>query len=149
MHFDGHNGQIEVLDDRIVVSRKGVLGFLTQGLKGDKMIPFASITAVQFKTASAFFNGYIQFTVRGGNESRGGIASAGTDENSVMFRAGSQAEEFARLKAIVEAKISSGPARHVSAADEVEKFAALRDRRIITEEEFQQKKRTLLGLLSN
>ena len=102
MHFDGHNGQIEVLEDRIVISRKGVFGFL---LKGDKTIPFASITAVQFKTASAFFNGYIQFTVHGGNESRGGIASAGTDENSVMFRAGRQAEEFARLKAIVEAKI--------------------------------------------
>ena len=65
MHFDGLNGQIEVLEDRIVISRKGVFGFLTQGLKGDKMIPFASITAVQFKTASAFFNGYIQFTVMG------------------------------------------------------------------------------------
>ena len=145
MHFDGHNGQIEVLEDRIVISRKGVFGFL---LKGDKTIPFASITAVQFKTASAFFNGYIQFTVHGGNESRGGIASAGTDENSVMFRAGRQAEEFARLKAIVEAKISSaqsGHARHRSAADEVEKFAALRDRGIITEEEFQQKKLGMLG----
>jgi len=57
MHFDGLNGQIEVLEDRIVISRKGVFGFLTQGLKGDKTIPFASITAVQFKTASAFFNG--------------------------------------------------------------------------------------------
>ena len=65
MHFDGLNGQIEVLEDRIVISRKGVFGFLTQGLKGDKTIPFASITAVQFKTASAFFNGYIQFTVYG------------------------------------------------------------------------------------
>jgi len=66
----------------------------------------------------------------------------------VMFRAGRQAEEFARLKAIVEAKISSaqsGHARHRSAADEVEKFAALRDRGIITEEEFQQKKLGMLG----
>ena len=59
-----------------------------------------------------------------------------------MFRAGRQAEEFARLKAIVEAKISSaqsGHARHRSAADEVEKFAALRDRGIITEKNSSRK----------
>jgi Short C-terminal domain len=66
-----------------------------------------------------------------------------------MFRAGRQAEEFARVKAIVEARIfsaHSGHARHISAADEVKKFAVLRERGIITEEEFQQKQRTLLGL---
>ena len=67
MHFDGHNGQIEVLEDRIVISRKGVFGFL---LKGDKTIPFASITAVQFKTASAFFNGYFNLPSMGQRKSR-------------------------------------------------------------------------------
>jgi len=70
MHFDGLNGQIEVLEDRIVISRKGVFGFLTQGLKGDKTIPFASITAVQFKTASAFFNGYFNLPSMGQRKSR-------------------------------------------------------------------------------
>ncbi|BDP98232.1 hypothetical protein EfmGK961_20480 [Enterococcus faecium] len=30
-------------------------------------------------------NGYIQFTLLGGNESRGGILAATKDENTVMF----------------------------------------------------------------
>lgn len=147
MYFKGHNGQIETFEDRIVISRKGALGFLTQGIKGDKAIPFSSITAVQFKDAG-FLNGYIQFTVKGGIESRSGVGAAGSDENTVMFRQGKQAEEFSRLRALVETKIMSAKANNgpVSAADELEKFAALRDRGIITVEEFQQKKRALLGL---
>lgn len=148
MHFKGHNGQIDLFEDRVVISRKGALGFLTQGLKGDKAIPFSSITAIQFRDAGAFANGYIQFTVKGGIESRGGIFAAGADENTVMFRQGKQAEEFSRLRALVETKIMSSKADNgpVSAADELAKFAALRDRGIITVEEFQQKKRMLLGL---
>jgi hypothetical protein len=148
MYFKGHNGQVEVFEDRIVISRKGALGFLSQGIKGDKAIPFSSITAVQFKDAGAFANGYVQFTVKGGIESRGGIFAAGSDENSVMFRQGEQAKEFAKLRTFVEAKVMGSGANHrpVSAADELEKFAALRDRGILTEEEFQMKKRALLGL---
>lgn len=147
MHFKGHNGQVEIFEDRIVISRKGALSFLTQGFKGDKAIPFSSITAVQFKDAGAFANGYIQFTVKGGMESRGGILAASSDENSVMFRQGRQAEEFAKLRTIIETKIMSPkPNQSISAADELEKFAALRDRGILTDEEFQQKKRALLGL---
>jgi len=86
--------------------------------------------------------------VQGGIESRGGLFDATRDENSVMFRSGEQAERFAELKSLVENQILK--ARHnggttTSAADELEKFAALRTKGIISEEEFQQKKKHILG----
>jgi hypothetical protein len=64
-----------------------------------------------------------------------------------MFRQGRQAGEFAKLRVMVETKIMSRKANQsISAADELEKFAALRDRGILTDEEFQHKKRAILGL---
>jgi Short C-terminal domain/Domain of unknown function (DUF4429) len=149
MRADGHNGQIRAYDDRIVLSHQGVLGFLTNGIKGDKTVPYSSITAVQFKEASIWTNGYIQFSLKGGLEDTRGIFAAATDENTVMFRMGEQAEQFARLKAFVEGKvreIASNGQLMPSSADEIAKYAALRDRGIITEDEFQKKKRSLLDL---
>lgn len=147
VEFVGHNGQVQFFEDRIVIGRKGVLGFLTGGLKGDKTIPISSITAVQFRKAGVFANGYIQFTLHGGIESRAGIFDAATDENTVMFRAGEQAERFTELKDLIEKRILSRKSDSVvaiSAADELEKFAKLRERGIITDEEFQQKKKSIL-----
>ena len=46
-------------------------------------------------------NGYIQFSVKGGNESRGGLFAAGSDENSVIFQKRHE-PEFMKLKEIVK-----------------------------------------------
>jgi hypothetical protein len=147
MTYRGFGGTVEVMGDGLVISRHGVLSFFAQGLKGQKSIPFSSITAVQFKPASIWTNGYIQFSIKGGIENRGGLMSAGGDENSVIFQEKSQAQ-FEELKALVERKIAesktaSSPA---SVADEIAKFAALRDQGILTSEEFDKKKRLLLGI---
>ena len=116
-------------------------------MKGQKSIPFSSITAVQFKPASIWTNGYLQFSIKGGIENRGGLMAAGGDENSVLFQEKSQAQ-FEELKALVERKITesktaSSPA---SVADEIAKFAALRDQGILTQRRVRQKKRLLLGI---
>jgi len=95
--FKGHNGQVSLSADSLTISRQGFLGFISQGLKGDKRIPYSSITAVQFKKAGWLTNGYIQFSMLGGIESRGGIRKATRDENSIMFRS-SQNKDFARLR---------------------------------------------------
>ncbi|MEW5871452.1 MAG: tetratricopeptide repeat protein [Chloroflexota bacterium] len=58
---------LEVYEDKVAITPKGVLGFLNKGLKGTKMIPFISITAIQFKKPG-MTNGYLQFTLSGGNE---------------------------------------------------------------------------------
>lgn len=76
---------LEVFEDRVTITPKGVLGFLNKGVKGTKEIPFTSIVAVQFKEAGTVFSGYLQFTIPGGNENTGGILAATKDENTFMF----------------------------------------------------------------
>ena len=146
MTAKGVNGQLELLEGRIRISRKGVLGFLTQGLKGDKEINISSISSVQWKKAGALTNGYIQFAFFGGAEAKGGIVQATQDENSIMFRA-TQEAAFQAIRDEIQRRISA-PATSApsSAADEIRKLAELRDQGILTPEEFEAKKKRMLGL---
>lgn len=142
----GVNGQIELYNNKVCILRKGILGFLTQGLKGNKDIMISSITSIQFKSANSFVNGYIQFAFMGGKEAKGGIFQGTQDENTVMFNKKQQAV-FEQIKEIVESKIHTGEkaSNQVSDADEILKLADLRDKGILTEEEFQDKKKKILG----
>lgn len=147
LEAQGHNGQLELTDTTVRIKRKGVLGFLTQGLKGDKEILISQISSIQFKNAGPFVNGYIQFAFVGGQEAKGGAFQAVSDENTVMFRQ-SQQTAFEAFKAELEKRIHA-PRSQASAPsnlDELEKLASLRDRKIISEAEFEAKKKQLLGL---
>lgn len=62
----GHGGDLELTETTLRIKRKGVLGFLTQGLKGDKEILISHISSIQFKKAGILINGYIQFAFVGG-----------------------------------------------------------------------------------
>jgi len=85
LYAKGVNGQIELYSNKICIRRKGVLGFLTQGLKGDKNIMISTITSIQFKKAGMLTNGYIQFAFMGGQEAKGGLFQGTQDENTIMF----------------------------------------------------------------
>ena len=69
--FQGHNGQLYVYPDKLIIERKGLFGMVTNGLAGSKTIPMSSIQNIQFKKASAFFSGFIQFGVLDGNADSG------------------------------------------------------------------------------
>lgn len=141
---------LEVFEDRVTITPKGVLGFLNKGIKGTKEIPFRSIVAVQFKEAGAVFSGYLQFTIPGGNESRGGILAATKDENTFMF-AGAKNNALAKeIKEYIDEVIrqsgepqSATPATNLS--DELQKLAQLKDQGVLTEDEFQAAKNKLIG----
>ncbi|WP_426450686.1 DUF4429 domain-containing protein [Paenibacillus sp. S-38] len=146
--LDGVNGQLELYSDKVIIKRKGVLAKMTQGFfKGDKSIYLKQISGIQIKPGSSLTNGYIQFTVSGGNESTKGIMKATQDENTVMF-----AKKYNELVDKIKAKIeemqaeSAIVAPSVSAADEIRKFKELLDQGILTQEEFDMKKKQLLGL---
>jgi len=143
----GVNGQIELYPNKVRILRKGLIGLLTQGLKGDKEILISSISSIQFKKAGALTNGYIQFAFMGGKEANGGIFQATQDENTVMFNTKQQAD-FERIKEEVEKRMQTSgvPSSPLSAADEIAKLADLRDKGILTEAEFQKKKKQILGL---
>ena len=144
--YKGYNGTV-VLTDRAIIIKRGAKGFLLGGgfLRGDKTIPYSSIVAVQLKKAG-LFAGYIQFTLAGGSEAKGGLFQSAKDENSVHFHnRGNQNEKFAECKRIIEERL--GRSGNVpNSLDEIAKLADLKSKGIITEDEFQQKKKQLLGI---
>lgn len=156
MFAKGANGQIELHDTKVVLRRQGMLAMLTQGFKGDKEIFLRNITAVQIRMPGSLTRGYLQLTISGGKESTGGLFAATSDENSVMFDA-PQAQVFVQFKEELERRIHNqhirqsavapAPASTASLADEIRKLSQLRDEGILTEEEFQAKKRQILGIL--
>ncbi|MCL1464090.1 SHOCT domain-containing protein [Argonema galeatum] len=148
----GVNGQLELLEDKIRIKRQGFLAFMNHGFKGDKEILIEHISAIQFKIAGPIMSGYIQFSFFGSQESKGGIFDASKDENTVMFIRQEQ-EQFENIKEQIEKKrlgkktpSIAVPLVNSSYIDELEKLASLREKGIITEEEFQVKKRQILGL---
>lgn len=140
---------LKVYEDRIVITHTGVLNFFAMGIKGDKTIYYNDLTAVQFKKAG-WLAGYIQFSLPGGMESVGGVFAASSDENTININ--SYENEIAeKMVAYIQAKIKEARSPKVvsvstSAADEVIKLKSLLDMGIITQEEFDAKKKQLLGL---
>jgi hypothetical protein len=151
MFADGSNGSVEFAGDSIIIRRKGLANKLTQGFQGDKHIPLTSITAVQFRSAGSMMAGMIQFSILGGREFRGGMLEATKDENAVMFTR-DQEPVFAAIRHSVQQGINEGgrPATvsKSSAAEELERLAALREKGHLTSEEFSDAKRRVLSAQS-
>jgi len=148
--FKGYNGTL-ILTDTGVIIKRGVKGFLLGGgmLRGDKTIPYSSIVAVQLKKAG-MTAGYIQLTLKGGSEAKSGLFQSTKDENSINFHSafgGNNNEFFNEAKTLIEEKISfNDRPRVASNLDELEKLASLKEKGILNEEEFNSKKKQLLGL---
>jgi hypothetical protein len=151
----GHNGTVIFDGDFVTIERTGFLARASVG-KGTKRIPLPSVTAVQWKPAGGMVNGFIAFTVGGGNETRSRFGSqtvdAGRDENSVLITK-KQMPDFEHLRSAVERAIAelhrptaaapSGP----DVLGQIEQLARLRDAGVLKSEEFEAKKAELLGRL--
>lgn len=154
MKAEGANGQLLLLEDSVRIKRREATAFLNQGLQSDRILPLTQIASVQFKNAGAFANGYIQFALKGENKMK--AADITQDDNTIVFRSAQQ-PAFDKIKTAIETKMAAtkisiptnipqGPSRTYQYIDELEKLASLRDRGIITEEEFAAKKRQILGI---
>lgn len=148
MELKGVNGQMELYNDKIIIKRKGLLSKMTQGFtKGDKSIYIRQISGIDFKPGGTFINGYLQFSMAGGNEGVGGAFQAGGDENTVMFtkkendKAITIKEKIEELQGVTNSKVEAP-----SDANELRKFKELMDDGIISEEEFEAKKKQVLGM---
>lgn len=140
---------LKVYEDRIMITHSGVLNFFAMGIKGDKTIYYSDLTAVQFKKAG-WTSGHIQFSLLGGRESVGGIFAASSDENTITINS-NENEIAEKMVAYIQEKIKEARSPKVvststSAADEIMKLKNLLEMGIITQEEFDAKKKQLLGL---
>ena len=137
----GSNGQVVCFDGQFVtITRKGFIA-------REKRLPISQIAAVQWKPAGWAWNGFIQFTVPGGNKQ---TTRAAKDENSVMFTK-KQMPEFERLRAAIDEAIvrqhapQAAGSSEGSITDELTKLAALRDQGVITDADFEAGKAKVLG----
>jgi hypothetical protein len=142
----GHNGQIRIAGDWLTIERKG-LGRIGHS-KGDRRIPLGTITAVQVRPAGALANGFIRFSVPGSVAARGGLTNASQDENAVIFTK-KQTDDFDAVRRRVEDYITrrSAPASVTAAPDipsQLKQLADLRDAGVLTDAEFDSKKKDLL-----
>jgi len=143
---NGVNGQVELLEDRVRIARRGVLGFVAHPWEGDKEILLSEITAIQFRKATWIASGFIQFVYPGCQETKGFHKSA-ADENAVMFWP-HRNDEFIKLRDAIDTRRRELRTTETSADNLValEKLAELHKSGILTDDEFAAKKKQLLGL---
>jgi TM2 domain-containing membrane protein YozV len=145
MRAIGANGKVTLYDDRLEISREdiGMIHKMQHGFKGDKEIPYDSITSVQLRKPSNISRGYIQFGQSGFSESDDGLLDATSDENTVLFDKG-DLTNFQKLRSKVrdlkkgDVKESTGSMD--GAMEKLRKRYAEGD---IDEEEYEQRKEIL------
>ncbi|NCD19681.1 MAG: hypothetical protein EOL89_06830, partial [Actinobacteria bacterium] len=122
-----------------------------------------SVTAVQWKPPTTFFNGYIEFTVQGGTETRSRFGAQSQDamnnENAVVV-AVRHLEAFEYLRGAIDRALLSRnqpqqqPWPPIPAAapkpdpiDQLRRLGELRDAGVVTPDEFEAKKAEMLRRL--
>lgn len=156
----GTNGTITADDEKVTISRKSFVGFIMQGVKGDRIIFYKDVKSIEYKKPSLLINGYIQFITNAELATEGKINLLGgsskeamKDPNLVilqgykkkMVNGGQELYEFV-LKKLDEYKQDHPQNEHYSSADEITKFKRLLDEGAITQDEFDKKKNELLNL---
>lgn len=147
-----------IYEDKIVLTQKGAMGFLTQGLQGEKTIYYSDISSVQFKNCG-WTNGFFEFTFPGGIDKPGGALSGINNDNRFIFgkptigAAKKLAQEMEKFNEFIQNKLReyktikhNSVVQQTSNADEIRKYKQLMDEGILTEAEFNAKKKELLEM---
>lgn len=146
---------IEADDNKVTVTHKGLRSLANHGGTGSKSIPYYAISSIDYKEPG-LTRGHIVIIPTGGAEHSGGFGldlvysgSAWGKKNAIIFGR-KHKDEMEKLKDFIERKIeqahSSNTNSSNSAADEIAKFKKLLDDGTITQDEFDAKKKQLLGL---
>lgn len=145
---------IDVYENKCVIKTKATIGSIiaSNATDGEKTIYYKDCVGVQFKK-SGFTIGYLQLETSASSMNNHGSNFFG--ENSFTFEPGQvsneKMEEVANYikKRVDEIKSQGDRATvvsQVSAADEIKKFKELLDLGVISQEEFDAKKKQLLGI---
>ena len=152
-----HTGTLlEVYDTYLTLAHMQTGSLLTNLARGgalaEKRINFVDLTSIQFRAPSGVTVGFIQFSYPGSVESKGGVVNSINDENSIPFQP-AQAELAKEIYDYIEKRREElrqpqvvVTAQQTSSADEILKYKNLLDAGIITQAEFDAKKKELLGI---
>ena len=148
---------IKVYEEKCIISTKASIGsFLTQNYNdGEKTIYYTDCIGVQFKK-SGLQIGYLQLETA--SSTMNNRSDNFFNENSFTFDSTTVSnekmekvadyirEQIDQIKSAKNSPTTIVAAAPVSSADEIKKFKELLDMGIITQEEFDAKKKELLGL---
>lgn len=142
-------------DEKVTVEHKGLRSFANHGGTGSQSIFYGSIASVDYKEPG-LTRGHIIVNPMGGGQHGGGFGgldpvfagSAWGKKNAIIFGK-KHKEEMDKLVDFINQKIKDAHSSNgvsTSSADEIAKFKKLLDDGTITQEEFDAKKKQLLGL---
>ena len=149
--LEGFKGCVRVYDDKVEINKKGS-GFISGNT--NKTLPMANIMSVSVTPSTIWARGFIEFTVPGGKDSST-IEQAMRNENALPLNASGQNDLAMEIKSYVEEQIMKNASNKGgttivqqanSPAEELKKMKELLDMGIINQEEFDAKKKQLLGL---
>ena len=152
-------GKVEITlnDNRLTISRPGIIAKFSHGFTGEKTILINQITEVQLKIVG-FARGYIQFLVSGHEERKSGVVKGTKDENIVYFdnygkKQNTIMNENAEyIKNYIEEynsrKNNNQPKTFIQQNDKYDKLSKLKkllDENVINQEEFEKEKQKILN----
>lgn len=137
MRFEGNTQEVILEGNKIIIKNKNTLLGKLESMHSNKVIEIylKDITSVDCKDASIFSNGFIKFYVNG----------KASMETTVMFfpKRGVYQEAIHFARTIEDLKYQQ-QSHTVSKADELLKFKRLLDMGVITQEEYEKKRKELL-----
>lgn len=142
---------ITIDENMLTIHKGGVVNSISMS-NGDKTFDIGQITAVQVKK-HGFMPGYLQISSIGNTDFHQGNFNALSSENAVVIYNDNQYQGALEIKKYVEENRArfknSGQTTVVnvkSAAEQIKEYKELLDMGIISQEEFDAKKKELMGL---
>ncbi len=150
---NGRSGSVELFDNYLIVKKKmNILKRLTGS--GEKEIFLDNIKNIKFNVAKSLVYGFIQFETAQNSKELGsnGLMNTPNDDYTINFTKAQQSQfdklksEINRLRSGSSSKSETVSQNTSSDADELEKLANLLEKGILTQDEFNQKKKQILSL---
>lgn len=142
---------LSVYEECISLTPKGFLGLAAKGMTGERKIFYKDISSVQFRPSTKLLSGFIEFYFAGHNtQKQGGGLFAGTNNDNRFTFYNKFLPDMLKINDYIQAKINNPATDAIVATNdnvaELKKYKQLLDDGVITQEDFDAKKKQLLGL---
>jgi hypothetical protein len=139
--FKKPNTTVELSDDGVIFKRGKNDLMIHKALRGDTKVLYSQIQEIKFKEASTS-NGYLQLSTPR-SSMVGILRTVDQPQNAVKFKR-DQNEEALKLKSEIEARMKNQSSK--SDLSSLKELKSLLDEGIITQEEFDLKKKQILNI---
>lgn len=133
--MDGVGQSLQVFQDNLTLTPKGVIGLMKSGLTGSLTVPLRSISTISFKK-SGFTNGFLSFNIVGGELARFEFADGLLNDLALQIKT------FIEGQILAQQSQPSSPT--ASIADQLHQLGTMMREGLLSASEFEAAKRKLL-----